>query len=446
MLIEKLTYNFNIALEAIAYNKLRALLTSLGIIFGVGSVIAMLAIGSGARQEILDQIRLLGANNIIITPIVRQEEGAVEEEGNTDLNEKQPFSPGLTLADAASIRALVPRVATVNPEIVVETVALRPGFRRTTKLVGVENNFFVTSGFELAQGQFFSDEHMRSNAPVAIIGQDVKTKFFAKEEAIGNRIKCGQLWLTVIGVLEERNIDAKSIERLGIRNYDLDIYTPITTMLLRFENRAQVTGQEILQAQQEQQQGATATKSENYHQLDRLVIGVEGSEFVQPVADVITRMLERRHYGVVDYEVTIPEMLLEQEQRTQNLFNIVLAAIASISLVVGGIGIMNIMLASVMERIKEIGIRRSLGATRQDVHMQFLIEAMALSFTGGVIGILVGLAISVGIQQATGIETIVSLFSVLLAFVVAVTVGLVFGFLPARRAAEHNPVEALRHE
>ncbi|MDZ4698914.1 MAG: ABC transporter permease [Rhodothermales bacterium] len=445
MLFEKLTYNFNIAIEAIAYNKLRALLTSLGIIFGVGSVIAMLAIGSGARQEILDQIRLLGANNIIITPIVQQQEGAVEDEGNVDLTEKQPYSPGLTLADAASIRALVPQVATVNPEIVVETVALRPGFRRTTKLVGVENAFFATSGFELAQGQFFSEEHMRSNASVAIIGQDVKTKFFAKEEAIGNRIKCGQLWLTVIGVLKERNIDAKSIERLGIRNYDLDIYTPITTMLLRFENRAQVTGQEILQAQQEQQQGVAPT-SENYHQLDRLVVGVEGSEFVQPVAEVITRMLERRHYGVVDYEVTIPEMLLEQEQRTQNLFNIVLAAIASISLVVGGIGIMNIMLASVMERIKEIGIRRSLGATRQDVHMQFLIEAMALSFSGGVIGILVGLSISFGIEQATGIETIVSLFSVLLAFVVAVTVGLVFGFLPARRAAEHDPVDALRHE
>ncbi len=151
MLFEKLTYNFNIAIEAIAYNKLRALLTSLGIIFGVGSVIAMLAIGSGARQEILDQIRLLGANNIIITPIVQQQEGAVEDEGNVDLTEKQPYSPGLTLADAASIRALVPQVATVNPEIVVETVALRPGFRRTTKLVGVENAFFATSGFELAQ-------------------------------------------------------------------------------------------------------------------------------------------------------------------------------------------------------------------------------------------------------------------------------------------------------
>ncbi|MEZ4699050.1 MAG: ABC transporter permease [Rhodothermales bacterium] len=444
-MLEKLSYNFNIAIEAIAYNKLRALLTSLGIIFGVGSVIAMLAIGSGARQEILDQIRLLGANNIIITPMVKQEEGPVDEEAQADLTEKQPFSPGLTLVDAASIRELIPQIATVNPEIVVETVALRPGYRRTTKLVGVENAYFTTSGFELAQGGFFTEEHLRSNAPVAIIGQDVKTKFFAKEEAIGKRIKCGQLWLTVIGVLKARNIDARSIERLGIRNYDLDIYTPITTMLLRFENRAQVTSQEIVKAQQDARRGRTSSEA-NYHQLDRLVVGVAGSEYVQPVAEVITRMLERRHYGVVDYEVTIPELLLEQEQRTQNLFNIVLAAIASISLVVGGIGIMNIMLASVMERIKEIGIRRSLGATRQDVHMQFLIEAMALSFTGGVIGILVGVTISFAIQQTTGIETIVSFFSVVLAFVVAVTVGLVFGFLPARRAAEHDPVDALRHE
>jgi putative ABC transport system permease protein len=273
----------------------------------------------------------------------------------------------------------------------------------------------------------------------------VKTKFFPKEEAIGNRIKCGPLWLTVIGVLEERNIDARSIERLGIRNYDLDIYTPISTLLLRFEDRTRVTGQDIQQAQQEGREDASAATA-NYHQLDRLVVGVVASEYVPSVAEVTARMLERRHNGVVDFEVTIPEVLLEQEQRTQSLFNIVLAAIASISLIVGGIGIMNIMLASVLERIKEIGIRRSLGATRQDVHLQFLIEAMALSFTGGVIGIALGLLISLGIEQATGIQTIVSVFSVLLAFLVAVTVGLVFGFLPARRAAEHNPVEALRHE
>jgi putative ABC transport system permease protein len=358
----------------------------------------------------------------------------VGTEAPADLAEKQPFSPGLTLADASSIRRLIPQVSSVNPEIVVETVALRPGFRRTTKLVGVENAYFEETGFRLASGQYFTDEHRRTNAPVAIIGQEVKTKFFPKEEAIGNRIKCGPLWLTVIGVLEERNIDARSIERLGIRNYDLDIYTPISTLLLRFEDRSRVTGQDIQQAQQEGREDASAATA-NYHQLDRLVVGVVASEYVPSVAEVTARMLERRHNGVVDFEVTIPEVLLEQEQRTQSLFNIVLA-----------IGIMNIMLASVLERIKEIGIRRSLGATRQDVHLQFLIEAMALSFTGGVIGIALGLLISLGIEQATGIQTIVSVFSVLLAFLVAVTVGLVFGFLPARRAAEHNPVEALRHE
>ena len=157
-------------------------------------------------------------------------------------------------------------------------------------------------------------------------------------------------------------------------------------------------------------------------------------------------MLERRHYGVVDYEVVIPEVLLQQEQQTQDLFNIVLAAIASISLIVGGIGIMNIMLASILERIREIGVRRAVGATRQDIVFQFLIEAITLSFTGGVLGILLGIAISFAIEQATGITTIVSIFSVILSFIVAVTVGLVFGILPAKRAADHNPVEALRHE
>ncbi|MEM8484433.1 MAG: ABC transporter permease [Bacteroidota bacterium] len=442
-MFEKLAYNFVIAVESITFNKLRALLTSLGIIFGVASVISMLAIGSGAQEEILGQIKLLGANNIIIQPIEKQEEGAVDEE-ESNLEEKQPFSPGLTVADAESIARLIPGVESVSPEVITETTALRAGLRRSTKLVGVGQAFFETAGFELAEGSYFSEEHFASSAPVAIIGQDVKTKFFTKEEAIGNRIKCGRLWLTVIGVLKERNIAAENIERLGIRNYDLDIYTPITTQFLRYENRALLTKQDIQEGESDRRRGRES--DESHHQLDRLVVRVEQSEYVKPVADVVSRMLERRHYGVVDYEVIIPEVLLQQEQQTQDLFNIVLAAIASISLIVGGIGIMNIMLASVMERIREIGVRRAVGATKQDISYQFVIEAMTLSFSGGVFGILLGMAISGLIESFTGISTIVSLGSVALAFLVSVTIGLVFGILPAKRASEKNPVEALRHE
>ena len=443
-MFDKIAYNFFIAVESITFNRLRAVLTSLGIIFGVASVISMLAIGSGAQKEILDQIKLLGANNIIVKPVTKQEEGEVSEDESLNLEEKKPYSPGLTVADAESIVSMIPGVESVNPEVIVETTAIRAGLRRTTRLVGVGDSFFQSSGFELQEGRYFSDEHFENSLPVAIIGHDIKTKFFTKEEAIGNRIKCGNLWLTVIGVLKERNIAIENIEELGIRNYDLDIYTPITTQLLRYENRAQLTERDIQEGEQDRRRGIESDAS--YHQLDRLVVRVHDTQMVKPIAEIVSRMLERRHYGVVDYEVIIPEVLLQQEQRTQDLFNIVLAAIASISLIVGGIGIMNIMLASILERIREIGVRRAVGATRQDIIFQFLIEAITLSFSGGVLGILLGFAISLFIEQTTGITTIVSFFSVLLSFVVAVSVGLIFGILPAKRAADHNPVEALRHE
>ena len=278
-MFDKIAYNFFIAVESISFNKLRAVLTSLGIIFGVASVISMLAIGSGAQKQILDQIQLLGAKNIIVKPVVKQEEGMVSDEESSDLEEKQPFSPGLTMADAESIVSIIPGVESVNPEVIVETTALRAGLRRTTRLVGIGGDFFEASGFELQEGAFFTEEHHANALPVAIIGYDIKTKFFTKEEAIGNRIKCGNLWLTVIGVLKERNIAIENIEELGIRNYDLDIYTPISTQLLRYENRAQLTARDIEEGNTDRRRGIES--DESYHQLDRLIVRVEDTEMVK---------------------------------------------------------------------------------------------------------------------------------------------------------------------
>ncbi len=450
-MLQKLSYNFLIAIESVVQNKVRALLTSLGIIFGVASVIAMLAIGQGAEQEILQQIRILGANNVIVRPVVEQEEGQIDEDEDAGApQQKRRYSPGLTLADARSIRQVVPGVEAVSPEVVVETNAVRAGYRRTTKLVGVTASYFDSGQVRLAEGAHFTEQHFASAAPVAIIGQDVKTRFFAQEPAVGNRIKCGRVWLTVIGVLERRTLSTENLEDLGIRDYNYDIYTPINTVLLRARDRARVTERDIQDAAEANGNGedeeASNAASANYHQLDRLVVRVAASDLVEPVADVVSRMLRRRHNDVVDYQVVIPEQLLEQERRTQTIFNIVLAAIASISLVVGGIGIMNIMLASVMERIREIGVRRSVGATRRDVVQQFLIEALTLSFTGGLLGVGLGIGLSYAIEATTGIATIVSVGAVLLAFAVSAGVGLVFGLLPARRAAEQGPVVAPRHE
>jgi putative ABC transport system permease protein len=226
-------------------------------------------------------------------------------------------------------------------------------------------------------------------------------------------------------------------------------------MLVRYRNRALVTQQDVEAASRgnvTEDPNAPPEDAEvraerlNYHQLDRIVLRVSDATQVPAVADVAQRMLQRRHNGVIDFEVAVPELLLKQEQRTKTIFNVVLGAIASISLVVGGIGIMNIMLASVLERIREIGVRRALGATQKDVLFQFLAEAVLISVAGGVAGIVIGIALSLGIEQFAGIQTLVSGLSVFVAFGVSLSVGVVFGIVPAYRAAQQDPVVCLRYE
>ncbi len=448
ILLAHITQSLWIAIEAISHNKLRAVLTSLGIVFGVGSVISMLAVGTGAKQEILDQMKLLGANNIIITPIVEQEEGKVAEDEQQKKTEKKRFSPGLTLEDAQSIQTTLPDIMFVSPEVVVETMVLREGLKRTSKLVGVDTTYFAASDFSLERGRMFSKKNLQLGSPVAVIGHAIKTKFFAKEDPIGGKIKCGSLWLTVIGVLAERSISKENIQHLGLRDYNYDVYTPVSTLLLRYKNRTLITRLDIQRASRETggDNSDQNKKPVNYNQLDRLVVRVAGSERMASLAEVISRMLQRRHNNIVDFQVTVPEQLLRQEQRTKDIFNVVLGAIASISLIVGGIGIMNIMLASVMERTKEIGIRRATGATKRDIELQFLSEATMISVTGGIIGILLGVGLSVAIRYFAGVLTIVSVASVLLSFIISISIGIAFGLFPARRAADQDPVVCLRYE
>ncbi len=445
-----LLQSLRISVEAIFHNKLRAILTSLGIIFGVGSVISMLAVGTGAKQEILEQLKLLGANNIIVTPMIEQSEGRVREDEDPGKSEKKKFSPGLTIQDARSIERVLPHVEFVSPEVIVETIFLREGLKRTGKVVGVDTTYFATSNFDIDRGRYFSKANVEYAMPVAVIGHAIKTKFFAGKDPIGGRLKCGNLWLTVIGVLKERSLSKENIQHLGLRDYNYDVYTPVTTLLLRYKNRTLITQLDIQRAAREtgNDEGADTEvkKAPNYHQIDRLVVRVSASDRMTGLARVISRMLERRHNGVVDFQVTVPEQLLEQEQRTKDIFNVVLGAIASISLIVGGIGIMNIMLASVLERTKEIGIRRATGATRRDIVLQFLGEAAMISVTGGIIGIMLGVGISIAIEEMAGVTTIVTAFSVLLSFFISISIGIASGILPAMRAAELDPVTALRYE
>lgn len=425
---------------------MRSFLTSLGIIFGVASVIAMLAIGQGAQQEVLQQMQLLGTNNVIIEPIVRQVEGDVQQSSGP-AQEESRYSPGLTLEDMRSIESKISNIESVSPEIVFDTEFIRDGRLRSGKLIGVSQEYFDINSFSFASGGTFSDIQVVDAEPVAIIGSDIENRFFAGENALGKKIKAGNIWFTVVGVLEKREISTENIENLGIRNYNLDIYTPATTVLLRYKNRGVLTSQDIQSAAANNgEENAANTSSLNYHQLDKLIVRVSDNRYSVPISDVIRRMLTRRHNDVVDFEVIVPELLLQQERRTQSIFNIVLSSIASISLLVGGIGIMNIMLASVVERIREIGVRRAVGALKQDIKFQFLTEALTISISGGIIGIILGIAFSYIIEITAGIQTIVTLYSILISFGVAMSIGVVFGYFPAKRAAEQDPVKSLHHE
>ncbi len=445
-------FSMRTAVEAVQHNKLRAALTSLGILFGVASVIAMLAIGKGAEREILEQMRLLGSNNIMITPLVEQHEGPADDQPEKKVTK---FSPGLTYADAQAIARVVPGVEVTSGEVVLNTSLTREGRRRSGKVVGVDTTYFRLTNLALVAGAGFTPPQVDWGLPVAIIGHGVRTRFFTTEDPIGRPLKVGETWVTVVGVLQDRRLTQQTAQRLGIRDANMDVYVPVRTVLVRFRNRAQITQRDIEQASREvtvttndeaQESEQQREERTNRNQLDRIIVRVTESRYMSSVADVLQRMLARRHNTVVDFEITVPELLLRQEQRTKTIFNVVLGAIASISLVVGGIGIMNIMLASVLERIREIGVRRAMGATQKDILFQFLSEAVLISVAGGVAGILAGAGISIGIERFAGITTIVSSLSVFVAFGVSFTVGIAFGIVPAYRAARQDPVDCLRYE
>lgn len=448
--MERYLQILTISLEAVFVNKLRSVLTALGIIFGVGAVIAMMAIGNGARQEILEQIKLVGVNNIVILPKAdsdKMEEG--EEEGKT-LQKK--YSPGLTLKDAENLMVAIPTIEKISSEAIYKTLGIRNGKKLTVELSGVTPEFFELFNQGLKKGEFFNKWQVEKGDAVCIIGPEVEAKLFPKEDAIGKSLKCGNVWLKVIGVLEGVRVNEKA-EEMGISNYAKNVFTPIKTLLLRYKDRSVINkasfaggGQTVFFGRGSMSFSNDEGGGGGENQLDKIVVQVKETNQLSATAKVIKQVLDRRHKSVDDYEIKIPELLLKQEQKTKDIFNIVLGAIAGISLIVGGIGIMNIMLASVMERIREIGVRRATGATKKDIVFQFLAEATFISVSGGLLGILLGVIIAKLITVTTGILTIVSFISIAISFGVAASVGIVFGWLPARKASEQDPVESLRHD
>jgi putative ABC transport system permease protein len=452
-------HDMEIAVESIISNKLKSVLTALGIIFGVAAVIAMLAIGKGAKQEILEQMKMVGVNNVLINPVIPDKSSSSTDEGE---KQQKKFSRGLSMLDVQAIRETLPSVKRISPEISFNSTAMLNGKKYTAKLVGVSNDYFFLYNLPLLSGAVFNKYQEENGIQVCIIGANIRAKFFSNIDPIGQYIKFNGIWLKVIGVLQKTTVTLTGFEEKGVNVYNDNIYIPIQTMLLRYQNRALVNTKMVSEASSISFFGgggmggmarvvvsssdASSDTETNYNQLDRIVVQVTETEQITPSTEILSRMLTRRHSNVKDFEITVPELLLKQQQRTKDIFNVVLGAIASISLIVGGIGIMNIMFASVMERIKEIGTRMAIGAKKMDIVVQFLSEAVLISISGGFIGVFLGVIMAKLIEKIAGITTLVSFFSVFIAFGVSAAVGVIFGYSPAKRASEKDPIESLRYE
>jgi putative ABC transport system permease protein len=429
--------SIRIGMAGILAHRIRSVLTALGIIFGVAAVIAMLSIGEGARLEALEQIRLMGINNIIIT--------TREHTTQTFEKAKANFSPGLTALDGEAISQICPDIEFVIPHWEKSTTALYMTEKQEVKLIGTTPNFLAGFGYKLSAGRFFDDAHMREQANVCVIGGDVKEALFKFNQPVGKSIKIDNQWFSIIGVMARQLAPSKKVENLDVRNLNIDVYIPLSTAqykLVRYKSgsSASVTFRGG---------GVSVSDSRTPRpkmELDQLTVKLSSEARIDEMTSVVKRILARRHYGVNDYEVVVPEALVQQSQKTQQIFNVVMGAIASISLLVGGIGIMNIMLASVLERTKEIGIRRAVGATRSDVLGQFLFEALFISVVGGIIGIFIGWGLTSIITLYAGWRTVVSVPAIVLAFTVSAAVGIAFGYYPAKKAASQNPIESLRYE
>jgi putative ABC transport system permease protein len=406
-----------LAIHNLRAQKTRTMLTALGIVFGVGSVIGMLAIGAGAREESLSFIERLGVRNLLIDsrPATNQEE----------LQQRRRSSPGLTERDARILEANIEALETMSPRRTLRPSRLLPKPPGTTHdLYGVRPAYAPIHDLRLAEGKFFDQRHESTSAPVCVVGSNAKVAMLGYEPALGKYIKVNDTWLEVVGVLQE-TIQAGSQSRGGqMEDLNDTIFVPFNTFQYRFWDMSYFLKDEL-------------------DGIDlRLKPGVDSID----TAKVVTAILNSAHNNTPDFTVTVPAALLAQQQRTQTIFTYVMVAIAAISLLVGGIGIMNIVLATVLERTREIGVRRATGARRMDILRQFLTESVLISTSGGVLGIGCGYFLAWMISRTAEWKTIVTPVSVLIAFGVSLLVGVGFGIYPAFKASRVNPIDALRYE
>ena len=410
----KYSESLRIGIKSILVHKLRSFLTTLGVIFGVAAVIAMLSIGEGAKRTALEQIKLLGINNIRVNHRNLTGEQAEEAE--------QKLSKGLSYSDCELIKSILPNINGIAPLKFVEAVIIRGNKESNGRVIGTSEVYEKVSNFYSREGRFIKPLDVKEAKKVCVIGTAVRQELFGYLNPIGRRIKITDTWFTVVGVMEPKTMKEGKASIIKLRDINKDIYIPISTALKRF------------------------TDDDRPDFIEEIAIQTKDADQVIVTSEIVNRILKRSHNDVEDYEIVIPVELLAQSQKTQRVFNIVMGSIAAISLLVGGIGIMNIMLASVTERFKEIGIRRATGATERNILAQFLNETVLISVTGGVIGIILGTIMAKIINVFAGWETVISLYSVVIAFGISALIGIVFGMYPARKAAQMDPIAALRYE
>ena len=402
------------ALQELARRKLRTGLTLLGLVFGVGAIVAMQAVGEGSRREALRLIEGLGLNNLIVD---------AKPQDDQRLRELRKRSLGLTVADALSAQSVVPGVQNFSAEKAIRTHSVFSRHAASDAgASGVTPAYFGMSSLRIAQGRAFTAEDEAELAPVAVLGHQAAAALFPKGDAIGQEIKVNHVWLYVVGVLVDRDLSSDKFEGVQLASEGNQIFTPLASARARFQ----------FQPREDE--------------IDRFTLRLTDPKELESGARVLAALLEQRHAGVGDYALVVPLQLFRQHQRTQQIFRIVMSAIAAVSLLVGGIGIMNIMLANVLERRREIGLLRALGARRTDVIEQFMREAALICIVGALIGIVFGGLLAYLIAALADWQVAWAPLPVLLSAAVCALVGLAFGVYPARQASRLDPIAALRAE
>jgi putative ABC transport system permease protein len=423
--LERSRHTLRLGIKSLGVHRLRSTLTTMGIVLGVASVIVMLAVGEAARFQAIQQIKELGATNIIVRSVKPNED-------NTRSRQEGIFQYGLNSRDLERIVTTIPTIVSATPIREFRKDIYYLNRKIEGRVVSVFPNYLEMNGLKMQRGRFISDSDNEQFANVVVLAAETAATLFPVEDPIGKSVQVGEShYYTVIGITEFRSPTAGLGSSLASQDYNRDVYIPFATDRVRFGKMV------------------TYYRSGTYQieklEISQITVSVDDMNHVKRTADIIDGVLQQYH-PKKDTAITVPLDLLEKAEQTQRIFTLVLSAIASISLVVGGIGVMNIMLATVTERTREIGIRRALGAKRRDIAIQFLVETIALSSMGGLLGVILGIAFSYVVTYFFALPTIIRPWSPLVAFGVSVGVGLLFGTYPARRASYMDPIEALRHE